>query len=96
MPDTQKHLTTIAKAAEKAGISRQTLQYYLMVGLLEPAEVTPTGRRLFGEKQVEQAKLIKKLNDTGYPLRAIRDLFIEGSLDLKGCKRERLRNHSED
>ena len=57
-----------------------------MVGLLEPTEVTPTGRRLFDEKSIERIKLIKKLNASGYPLRAIRDLFLEGRIDLKGVK----------
>ena len=71
-------LMAIGKAAEKAGISRQSLQYYLMVGLLEAAEITPTGRRLFDKKNIERIKLIKKLNDSGYPLRAIRELFLEG------------------
>ena len=71
-------LSPIGKAAKKAGISRQSLQYYLMVGLLEPTEVTPTGRRMFDKKSIERIKLIKKLNDSGYPLRAIRELFLEG------------------
>ena len=74
----------IGQAAEKAGISRQSLQYYLMVGLLEPTEVTQTGRRLFDQKAIECIRLIKKLNDSGYPLRAIRELFMEGRTDLKG------------
>jgi len=74
-------------AAKKAGISRQSLQYYLMVGLLEPAKVTPTGRRLFDEKTIGRIRLIKKLNDSGYPLRAIRELFLEGRTDLKGNKK---------
>jgi hypothetical protein len=30
--------------------------------------------------------LIKKLNSSGYPLRAIRELFMEGRTDLKGNK----------
>ncbi len=77
-------LMSISQAAENAGISRQSLQYYLMVGLLEPTEVTPTGRRLFDKKTVERIRLIKKLNDSGYPLRAIRELFMEGRTDLKG------------
>lgn len=80
-------LTSVGAAAKKAGISRQSLQYYLMVGLLEPTEVTPTGRRLFDEKAIERIKLIKKLNDSGYPLRAIRELFLEGRTDLKGNKK---------
>ena len=74
----------IGAAAKKAGISRQSLQYYLMVGLLEPTEVTPTGRRLFDEKSIELIKLVRKLNDSGYPLRAIRELFLQGRTDLKG------------
>jgi len=77
-------LIPIGPAAEKAGISRQSLQYYLMVGLLEPTEVTQTGRRLFDRKAIERIRLIKKLNDSGYPLRAIRELFMEGRTDLKG------------
>ncbi len=79
-------LIPIGTAAKKAGISRQSLQYYLMVGLLEPTEITPTGRRLFDENSIERIKLIKKLNDSGYPLRAIRELFLEGRTGLKGSK----------
>jgi len=79
-------LEPIGTAAKKAGISRQSLQYYIMVGLLEPTEITPTGRRLFDQKSIERIKLIKKLNDSGYPLRAIRELFLEGRGDLKGGK----------
>lgn len=82
----KRTLASIGTAAKKAGISRQSLQYYLMVGLLEPTEVTPTGRRLFDQKCIERIKLIKKLNDSGYPLRAIRELFLEGRSDTKGSK----------
>ena len=77
-------LAPIGTAAKKAGVSRQSLQYYIMVGLLEPTEVTPTGRRLFDQKSIERIKLIKKLNKSGYPLRAIRELFLEGHGNLKG------------
>ncbi len=83
MSDKRK-LLPIGTAAKKAGISRQTLQYYLMVGLLEPADVTPTGRRLFDERCIERIKLINKLNISGYPLRAIRELFLQSRSDSKG------------
>ncbi|HON93545.1 MAG TPA: helix-turn-helix domain-containing protein [Sedimentisphaerales bacterium] len=76
MSEEQK-LVSLKQAAEKAGVSRQSLQYYLMVGLLEPTAVTSTGRRLFDHKAIERIRLIKKLNESGYPLRAIRDLFME-------------------
>jgi DNA-binding transcriptional MerR regulator len=79
-------LVPIGKAAKEAGVSRQSLQYYIMLGLLEAAKITKTGRRLFNKKNIETVKLVKKLNKSGYPLRAIRELFIEGA-DLKGNAR---------
>ena len=75
---TEARLMSIGVAAKKAGISRQSLQYYLMVGLIEPTEVTPSARRLFDEKAIDRIKLVKRLNESGYPLRAIRELFLEG------------------
>ena len=83
----ESQLLPIGAAAKKAGVSRQSLQYYLMVGLLEPTEVTATGRRLFDDQCIERVKLIRKLNDSGYPLRAIRELFMEGRTDMKGSQK---------
>ena len=76
MLNNKEGLIQIGAAAKEAGISRQSLQYYVMLGLMEPTVVTETGRRMFDKKAVERVKLIKKLNDSGYPLRAIRELFI--------------------
>ena len=77
-------LVPIGSAAKDAGISRQSLQYYLMLGLIEPTQVTPTGRRLFDDKAIDRIRLIKKLNESGYPLRAIRDLFLNKRQETKG------------
>lgn len=75
--DNQKGpLIRIGQAAERAGVSKQTLQYYLMVGLLEATERTDSGQQYFDEKAVERIRLIKSLNDSGYPLREIREIFI--------------------
>jgi DNA-binding transcriptional MerR regulator len=51
-----------------------------MLGLLEAPRVTQTGRRLFDARSVERIKLIRGLNKSGYPLRAIRDLFMQGRI----------------
>lgn len=78
MSDTHtKKLFAIGSAAQKAGVSRQSVQYYLMIGLLEPTETTATGRRLFDSTAIKKIRLISELNQSGYPLRAIRDLFSE-------------------
>ena len=77
-------LVSIGKAAKEAGVSRQSLQYYLMVGLLEATAHTKTGRRLFDSRAIDRIKLVRKLNKSGYPLRAIRELFLEGRMNVKG------------
>ncbi|MCK4887260.1 MAG: MerR family transcriptional regulator [Planctomycetes bacterium] len=88
MTKEEKKLFQIGTAAKKAGISRQSLQYYIMVGVVEPAEVSDSGRRLFDDVAVERIKLVKKLNKSGYPLRAIRELFLEGRSRSKGSDSE--------
>ena len=84
--DDKKKLLSIGAAAKEAGISRQSLQYYIMVGLIEPTEITATNRRLFDKKVIERIKLVKKLNKSGYPLRAIRELFLQKRESAKGEK----------
>lgn len=66
----------IAQAAEVAGVSKQSLQYYLMVGLIEPTRRSESGQQFFDQSAVDRIKLIKSLNDSGYPLREIRDIFL--------------------
>ncbi len=77
LDENKKNLLSIGKAAQTAGVSRHSVQYYLMVGLLEPTVVTPSGRRMFDEKAIERIRLIKQLNESGYTLRAIRELFMQ-------------------
>lgn len=69
-------LLRTAQAAQAAGVSKQTLQYYLMVGLVEPTKRSEGGHQLFDEGTIEIIRLIKRLNDTGYPLREIREIFL--------------------
>ncbi len=78
----KEKLMSIGKAAKLAGISTQSLQYYIMVGLVKPTSTSKTNRRLFDDKIIERIKLIKKLNKSGYPLRAIRELFLEGRMKI--------------
>ena len=79
-PDCQasrkKSLMRIGAAAERAGITRQALQYYLLVGLVKPACRSASGQRLFDGEGISRIKLIRKLNRSGYTLRDIREIFL--------------------
>ena len=70
-------LLRTSEAAEAAGVSKQTLQYYLMVGVVSPTQRTEGGHQLFDEAAIERIGLVKRLNESGYPLREIRDIFLE-------------------
>ncbi len=69
-------LMRIGPTAAKAGVSRQTLQYYVMVGLVKPACKSSSGQRLFDKEAIPRIKLIRKLNRSGYTLRDIREIFL--------------------
>ncbi|MHB0947419.1 MAG: helix-turn-helix domain-containing protein, partial [Sedimentisphaerales bacterium] len=49
---------SIGAAAKEAGVSTQSLAYYIMVGLVRPTVVSDTNRRLFDGKAVERIKLV--------------------------------------
>ena len=75
-PASGSSLMRIGAAAAKAGVSRQSLQYYVMVGLIKPSSRSPAGQRLFDSEDVKRIKLIRRLNRSGYTLRGIRDIFL--------------------
>lgn len=68
----------ISAAARAAGVTRQTVEYYIMIGLVEP--VRPPGRqgRFFDAALVKRIRLIRKLNGSGYTLRDIREVYFKG------------------
>ena len=80
-------LMQIGTTAKLAGISRQTLQYYLMLGLMEPTEKTPSGRRLFDKDSVERIKLInneiKKINEEQILKETVADVVYNFNLSDK-------------
>lgn len=62
---------------DQTGISRQMLYRYITAGLIEEAEITPTGRRLFSPEVVKTIELIRQVNESGYALRDIGDIFLK-------------------
>jgi len=69
-------LVRLSTAAESAGVSRQTVEYYIMLGLVCPIR-SPGGRkRLFDRKLVNRIRLIHHMNRLGYTLRDIRQTYL--------------------
>lgn len=68
----------ISAAARAAGVTRQTVEYYIMIGLIEPIRQPGSRGRYFDDALVSRIQLIKQLNDSGYTLRDIREVYFKG------------------
>jgi MerR family copper efflux transcriptional regulator len=69
-------LMRISDAARAAGVTRQTVEYYIMMGLIEPIRPEGSRRRFFDEALVHRIRLIRELNQSGYTLQAIRETYF--------------------
>jgi len=72
-----KKLMKLSEAAAAAGVPKQTIEYYVMLGLVNPIIPAGTRRRFFDDKLVKRIRLIRELNDTGYTLREIRTTWLK-------------------
>jgi len=73
----KKELIGVQEVAKKARLSQQVVYQYVLLGLLKPKRKTEAGRLVFTEDAIRLAKLIHGLNQTGYTLQQIKEIFIE-------------------
>jgi DNA-binding transcriptional MerR regulator len=71
-----RELMRISQVARAAGVSAQTVEYYIMLGLIEPLRPPDRGGRFFDDQHVKRIRLIRKLNDSGYTLKDIREIHL--------------------
>lgn len=64
------------EAALRAGVSRQVIHEYTLLGLIRPARRTAGGHRLYDEGVLQRLRLIRDLVKSGYTLRDIRTTFF--------------------
>ncbi len=68
----------ISSAARAANVSKQTIEYYIMLGLINPIRPPDRQGRFFNDALVRRIRLIRQLNESGYTLRAIRETYLSG------------------
>ncbi len=81
----EEKLMRISPAAEAAGVSKQTIEYYIMLGLIDPIRPGDSRGRFFDDALVKRIKLIRRMNESGYTLRDIRQTYLE----RRGAPRKR-------
>ncbi len=81
MSPSQQYLKT-KDVLQATGISHQVLYRYITMGLVEELKTQEGGNRVFSSETIPVIQLIKKLNQSGYTLRDIKDIFFkEGRLE---------------
>jgi DNA-binding transcriptional MerR regulator len=73
----QRPLVRISEAAKAAGVSRQTVEYYITLGLISPLRRPGSRGRFFDRHLIRQIRIIRELNRTGLSLRAIRETYLQ-------------------
>ena len=66
-------LIRMGDLSRRAGISRQTLSHYLLLGLIQEQERTPSERCLFSLSMLDRLAAIAELKRQGRTLREIRE-----------------------
>ncbi len=66
----------VSELAEKAGVTKRTIHYYISKGLLLPPEGTGVNS-LYNDEHLERILLIKKLQAEYMPLNKIREYILE-------------------
>lgn len=58
----------IGEAAAVSGVSAKMLRYYESIGLIPRAGRTPAGYRIYGDREVETLRFIRRARDFGLPM----------------------------
>ena len=66
----------ISELADKAGVTKRTIHYYISKGLLLPPEGNGVNS-LYNDEHLERILLIKKLQSKYMPLKKIREYILE-------------------
>ncbi len=73
---------SIGQLSKESGVPSKTIRYYEEVGLLPPSARAENGYRVYGERDVDVLRFIKRARDLGFPLEhtaALLALWRDGS-----------------
>jgi DNA-binding transcriptional MerR regulator len=92
---------TITDVSEQTGLSARTVRYYEELGLLPDVRRRASGRRVYGDDELERLGFISRLKSLGLSLSEIRELnavyAIGGSTQAMLSRlQDLLRHHLED
>lgn len=90
----------IGELADRTGLSHRTIRHYEEVGILDPAERSEGGFRIYSRADEQRLLLIRRMKPLGYSLQEMIDLLrVVDTLDhdpLDAGARERLEQQRQE
>lgn len=71
----QRNTYKIGKAAELAGVNKETVRYYEKRGLIPKPGRRRSGYRIFTKRHINQIRFIKRAQELGFTLNEIKELL---------------------
>ncbi|MEO3430079.1 Cu(I)-responsive transcriptional regulator [Pelagibius sp. CAU 1746] len=86
----------IGTAAAHSGVPAKTIRYYESVGLIQPAERTASGYRVYGRQDVETLRFVQRARSLGFSVEDVGSLLAlwrdrsRSSAEVKALARHRV------
>jgi DNA-binding transcriptional MerR regulator len=75
----------IGSVAKETGISIDAIRFYEKEGLVKRSSRSEGGFRLFGQRQIQDLKFVRKSQELGFSLNEIRELLIVRDESVPSC-----------
>ncbi|GAB3463788.1 MerR family transcriptional regulator [Streptomonospora sediminis] len=62
---------SISEAADRTGLSADTLRYYERIGLIDPVPRSAAGQRLYGAAELDRLEMVTRLREAGMSIQGM-------------------------